>query len=558
MTTRDLSGDPGTPTPLRGSEQAPDVPERTPTSPVTGGLGGVTPDMAMSTSGSTSAPTTETMYAFLRQWLTQNNIPIAHTVENFNALINTFYGRTQDGVWAEDLMSQHFEAYRNDDGTIDPQAAEDINQYLAGIGVEGAFDAAPSDDSGPVTGAPSGPPPTSGPGTEQVGTDGTYQELPKGLRLVRVTNPAGSDAAALYYVVGDVYGAQIAYEVGDEDRLNELFGGVAAFDAVTTQTQTQFDASDALVVGDVDEIAGSTESLQAQYERDMRAVGLEAPPSWIQNDQTALATFVTGVNEGWSAERTWGELSKLDSFKERFSGFDTVQGQLGTTSVQETVAEYLNRENEIRQTLLRFRGPNTNVSNEYLSSLIGSGWQVTEVYELAELEAEVRGNQEALANINEILAYQGLEPLTADQFVDYLASSKSTDAAAPSEIFEAVNDALRKTALEAAGLDVSAGLAESLGTGVSFDIESPTAFNDKAQYVAGVVAANADALDLQSYGLNRDSVLQFFLGQSDDPDVGRKLEKLGRERGIAAQGFDNTTAFIDSEGRLRAQGLADI
>jgi hypothetical protein len=96
-----------------------------------------------------------------------------------------------------------------------------------------------------------------------------------------------------------------------------------------------------------------------------------------------------------------------------------------------------------------------------------------------------------------------------------------------------------------------------LGDGSSFSIESPDKFNDDAQRVAGIVAANANALDLGSYGLDRDKVVEFFLGDSADPDVGRKLEKLGRERGIAAQGFDTSTAFVGGDGRLRTQGFSD-
>ena len=51
------------------------------------------------------------MYQFLRDWLTENNIPISHSVENFNALINTFFGREQDGVWAVNLMQRHFDTF---------------------------------------------------------------------------------------------------------------------------------------------------------------------------------------------------------------------------------------------------------------------------------------------------------------------------------------------------------------------------------------------------------------------------------------------------------------
>lgn len=412
-------------------------------------------------------------------------------------------------------------------------------------------DAQVVDDSGLVT-----EPPTTPAGTVAVGD----AVIPTGMRLVKVTNPAGSDASAVYYAVGDVFGVEVAYEIGTQDDLDAEFGGVGAFGSFSTQTQAQFDNSDVLTVGPIDEILGSTESLQAVYERDMRAAGLESPPQWMLNDPAAMATFVTGTNEGWSSERTWLALSKLDSFQERFGGLTTIQNQLGTASIGDSVNEYLNRESQIRSSLLRYRGPNTNVDPEYVSSLIGAGWQTDEVSDLLELERETKGNQAALDNINEILTYQGLDPLTPDDFVDYLRDEARTSDPdfTPGAVFEAVNDALRVTALEQAGLSgITPEVATSLGTGISYSIDSPDMFDDEAQYVAGVVAANAHALDLETYGLDQDKVLQHFLGQSDDPDVGRKLEKLGRERNIAAQGYASTSAYIDAEGRLRAQGLND-
>lgn len=446
----------------------------------------------------------------------------------------------------------------DDRNTISADELRDIRAYLQDQGLEPnaeMYDQAGGrellTDFGPTSKTTN-----NTPGTEAVGNT----VLPEGMRLVKVTNPAGSDAAAIYYAVGDVYGVEVAYEIGTQDDLTAEFGGVDAFGSFSTVTQTQFDNSDILTVGPVDEIMGSTESLQAQYERDMRAAGLEAPPQWMLNDPTAMATFVTATNEGWSAERTWGALAKLDSFKERFGGIETIQNQLGTGSVHEAVGEYLSRESEVRAALLRYRGPNTNVDTEYVSSLIGAGWQGSEVADLLELEREVKENQAALENINEILVYRGLDPLTPDDFADYLRDEARTSDPdfTPGEVFEAVNDALRLTALEQAGIEgISAEVAASLGTGISYSIDSPDMFNDEAQYVAGVVAANAHALDLGSYGLDQDKVLQHFLGQSDDPDVGRKLEKLGRERNIAAQGYASTSAYIDAEGRLRAQGLSD-
>ena len=277
-------------------------------------------------------------------------------------------------------------------------------------------------------------------------------------------------------------------------------------------------------------------------------------------DQKAMTVMVTATNEGWSSERTYGELAKLDSFKARFAGWETVQAQFGTTSDRWLDRGIHGTRGGDQAAAPPLPRPDAVTSPEYVSSLIGAGWQPAEVGELLELEQEVKGDSDAFKNINAILAAQGIPELTGDDFVTLLQEERrsTADDFTPSELFEAVNDALRQTALAGQGLNIGTDLAAELGTGTSTTIQSPTDFKDEAQKVAGIVAANFNGIEAGKYGLNRDEVIKFFLGESDDPDVGRKLEKLGRERGIAAEGHAATSSFIDAEGRLRTQGYSNV
>ena len=399
-------------------------------------------------------------------------------------------------------------------------------------------------------------------GTETVGDT----VIPTGLRLIRITDPAGTDAGTLFVLVGDVFGVGTAYEVGDFNRLNELFGGVDSFDSVTTQTQAQFDQSDVLVVGAVDEIVGSTESLQAQAERDLRALGLENPPQWLQNDRAAMLTFITGTNEGWSAERTWGALSGFDSFKNRFQGLDVVMAQLGSTSITEGTDAFLGREDQIRTLILANRGPSADISQQYITSLIGAGWQPDEVGQLLGLEQRVKNNPGAIDNINEILAFQGIEPLSADDFVSFLQDQDALSldpSHTPGEVFEGINDALRFQALITEGIEISTELATELGTGVSTGIASEEQFSGQAQLAAGFIARNNLELDFDKLGLTREDIVSASFGESPEggktvSEVNQILEQFGRERSKAAQGFSGSQSFIDASGRLRTQGFADF
>ena len=404
------------------------------------------------------------------------------------------------------------------------------------------------------------------PGTIEVGTGDTTTIIPTGMRLVRITDPAGTDFDELYLLVGTVFGAEVAYEIGSLEDLEASFGGIGAFDQVSTMTQKEFDASDTQVVGTVDEIAGSTGSLQAQYERDMRAAGLENPPAWLAGDEKAMATYVTAVNEGWSAERTWGALASTDAFKQRFDGLDVVMGQLGTTSYVEGIGEFVGRETAIRQTILATRGPNADTSPEYVSSLIGAGWQPAEVAELLDLEKRVKANPEALDNINAILRFQGLGELTADDFVSFLQQQDAAlidPSVTPGELFEGVNDALRFQALMDEGLNISEEFATELGEGTSDAIGSTAQYSAQAQMAAMEVARNADELALKKYGLDREDIIAAQFNEVSPTgksvsEINEILQRMGRERARAATGFTSVPSYTDALGRLRVQGFSNL
>ena len=404
------------------------------------------------------------------------------------------------------------------------------------------------------------------PGTAVVGTGDTTTVVPTGMRLVRISDPSGTDASTMYFLVGDVYGVNLAYQVGDQAALESMFGGVAAFGDVSTMSQADFDGSDMLEVGSVDEIAGATGSLQAQFDRDMRSAGLENPPAWIMADEQAMVRYVSAVNEGVSGEQMWGSLSSTQAFKNRFDGLDVVMGQLGTSSYVSGVAEYTNRELALRQSILSSRGPSADTSPEYVSSLIAAGWQATEVGELLSLEKRVRDNPEAIDNINEILTFQGLDPLDPDDFVSFLQDQDALTidpSFAPGQVFEAVNDALRFQALLDEGINISPEFATELGTGTSEQIGSVAQFSERARIAAIEAARNANELDLGKYDLTRDDIIAATFGEESPSgkatsEVNELLEKMGRERAKAATGFASSSSYIDALGRIRVQGVSNL
>ena len=116
---------------------------------------------------------------------------------------------------------------------------------------------------------------------------------------------------------------------------------------------------------------------------------------------------------------------------------------------------------------------------------------------------------------------------------------------------------LGRCAFAEAGVDISGRLARELGSGASSQIGGVEQFRQQAQQVAQIVADNFDEIQAGRYGLTRDAVIRFAAGEGD-ADTGSRLRRLQRERNLAAQGFDRSTAFADAEGRLRIQGFGDL
>jgi len=311
-----------------------------------------------------------------------------------------------------------------------------------------------------------------------------------------------------------------------------------------------------VLAGPIDEIANSTESLQSQRERDIRALGLEGQlPDWA--DQEVKNIIALATRENWSQSRMMQMLSSTSAFRARFSGLDAMMEREGITDYSIGVSQYLGEESAIESALRGSRGPNTDASNEYVGSLIAGGWQVPQIQELLDAERDLRDNPDALANINEILAFQGFDPLNPEDFIDVIVDGRrlTTDPDyRPGDLFEAINEGLVVHSLLQQGLDIAPELAMDL-TDEAGGILETGAFSQMAQASALNIMRNARELDLGRMGLSEDDVIKAAFGKGASAEVQDILERFGRERGAAAQGFAGVSSFFDQFGRLRVQGI---
>ena len=384
-------------------------------------------------------------------------------------------------------------------------------------------------------------------------------DLPPGLSLTIVQDPAGTDAGKTFYLTGRIYGVDMAFEIGSPGDFAALFGGddasfqeaIDQFDNIERINQAVFDR-DFVHMGSSDEIGGSTDSLGSQFEAAMREANTGGLAQWIRESKPAMTLVAVGAMEGWNADKLNSELSKTQAFKQRYKSFATVAAALGTDHVGAVVNQIASMEASIRQSLQRYRGsPIESVSTDYLQALIGSGWSAAEVDQLLSADQRLRQTPGALNNMNELLAHAGHARLTYGRMAQLMAGT------APPDVMDMAGDALRKAALSEQGVEISSAMAAALGD-EGEGITDAGMLAGQAQAVAQNVMRFRLELDAGKFGLSRDDILKAAFNNERSGEVNELLTKYGRERSSAAQGFEGTQSFLDDEGNLRVQGLGGL
>jgi len=388
-------------------------------------------------------------------------------------------------------------------------------------------------------------------GTQTIGPS----TIPEGATLLNV----GFGTGRRYFLSYKVYGVTILYEVGDRARLTELFGADAAgqFPTSTSMTEKLFNQLGGIEMGWADEVVGADESIQAQINRGIRQAGFEDIPQWMRRDPQIMTLLVQGTAEEWSSGRIMNQMAQTAGFQERFPAFSAIRQRLGggAATVSDTVRLYLQEEASLRFSLRHYRGRGTDTGPEYLGRIIGSGWSAAEADEVLRAENLLMRNPDALDNLNAILRASGMKRLRGEDMIDLMRGK------APTQVYEALNDALRLQAMQRAGLQVDAALAASFGEGVAEQVASAAQrqqFSVMARNAANELISSWQEVEVGKYGITRDEVIRAAFGEAFDPQIEAKLLKVARERQAAAEGTGAYSAYQDNEGRLVLAGLSAL
>lgn len=449
------------------------------------------------------------------------------------------------------------------DGIFGPRTQAALRAYQESIGVPvtGVYD----DATKAKLDAPEGGDTSGGTDPNTETGEGGGAELPPGGRLIEVTNAEGADGSA-FYVVWDWNGVSMAFWAGDAARMKELFGDDfrSGFDQSSKMTQASFDSQQFVQAPSmtIDSQLGTTETIQSQMERQVRAARGEDLPAWIMNDPQALYAMAQGMADGWSPERTWTELAKTDGFQTRFPAWSRYKTD------QQTIVgakdAYLRDEDELRRTLRTFVPPD-RLTVDYLGQVMTNGWTAATAVQVMEGAQALRTQPEGLATANAILRARGVRDqngklITLDEkgWLNVMAGNASP------EVVETLNEAAAASALIQAGLeDTDINLIMSLVDDVT-SIRSVEDFASLASNLSTTLIQNARDIDFSRYGLEEDDLVAAAFGRESPTgkssgQVLTTLAKVERERRDRAsfQGTQ-TQAFVNEQGRLQQAGTGGL
>lgn len=385
------------------------------------------------------------------------------------------------------------------------------------------------------------------------------------------------DGTTTYHVVYEWEGMSLSYEIGDITDLNALFPDPSkVFTATFTVNQAQWDQSGILGVGSIDERLGDATPIAVELNRTLSAYGLESMPAWLRDDPQATTIAANAALEGWSAGRTLRELAKTQGFRDRFTAWQWALEQAGGDELA-AMTLYTQRENQLRNALSTYRGPNANLTPTYLGDLLERGWTVQAITPILAAEQTVRADPQLLVDVNRLLEADGQNPLGPVGLTALIAAGQQSQAQLdqmladvdmtellggnePTRVFDLVNDAMTLSALEDQGLvGLSLDFVRQLRnqTGGVLDREQ---VDQWAQTAAVNVLRFGPDVYKGRYGLTEEALIAQATGRPS-PDgqssaqVLETMNKIIRERQQAAQGFDQFSGFISDSGRLVIPGL---
>lgn len=277
--------------------------------------------------------------------------------------------------------------------------------------------------------------------------------------------------------------------------------------------------------GNVSEVQG-TGTFEGEVDR-VIALALDEGvlPKWAQGSGKVYDLLFIAQSEDKSQDWLIDNLAKLPEFQERFPNLNAFTG-IGQTTT-EAVGSFLEFETGVQQLVIRDGGNPATVTPQAIGDLIGKGHSLTDVTKTYQVFDNMEKNAGALDAFNDVLAFHGQAPMTADDQFAFMAGT------APKEMYDLWEQSSLHQAAGAAGLNLGLQKVLDIANQTAGLTSYESAFEGLTTAAANILRYRTD-LDLGAYGLDQEDLIDMSMGIA--PASGRSQADIaqGMERAMMA------------------------
>lgn len=304
----------------------------------------------------------------------------------------------------------------------------------------------------------------------------------------------------------------------DETQMDAIFGEGVRPEFTEVNSNDLIASEDVTFGGNVAEIEGEGDMAEEVDRVISLAIDQQSLPDWIKNDDKALGLLFVSITEERTDDWFYEQLSKLDSFKERYPGIDTLVDQ--GLSVLEAVQAFTQYETQLKTLHAAAGFDSQAISPAIVGGLLEGGYSVDQVAESYGIWKRMNDHAPALEAFNQVLIAAGQKPLQGDDMYEFLAGN------APMELYDLYEASSITEAAEAAGLGDVFGGSDALELAYE-TTENLTLNQAYSQFVD--VAQQAlrlrHQLNYEQYDLSIDDLIDLSFGRA--PRSGKTAAEVG-------------------------------
>ena len=331
------------------------------------------------------------------------------------------------------------------------------------------------------------------------------QPYAEGGRWFAVTGYPGVDLA--YFLQFELPGGSSIYYYASRQDLDLLEGiGEGNLPPVAQTMNYQEFKRNKVSGGAINDVVGVKENYATKVERTLQSpTGEVALPEWAANDPAMKDLFYIGVAEGWSIGKFLREMSAKESFKTRYPAFDKML-QLTAGDHETALENYKQFEHQVRELNNRY-GEEADVT-ELVNQAINKGYTVEDLKQTYDIFDRAEKNADTLLAFQRVVTQQGLDfDVTSPQgIVDFFRGSAPTEIY---DLYEATSISEQAAKLDLGNLSTEEALEIAKATPGQLTQQQVSV---QLQQAARQIALYRDHIDLGSYGLDADTVVNLSLG----------------------------------------------